>query len=113
MRIFKSSEVEEAIAYAAAGGQALHLHRFIGDRAKAPSCFVRAVERGEDIAHLFDLDERRLRTTATALGVNVVFIDKHGTPRQHIDLCGGPLRKAKIMAKIDREVGDILLSQVF
>jgi hypothetical protein len=26
--------------------------------------------------------------------VKVIVIDRPGTPRQHIDLCGGPLRKA-------------------
>lgn len=94
MKRFASLEVEEAIAYAAAGGQALHLHRIIVDRTKAPRCFVQAVDRGEHIAHLFDLNTERLRATARRLGVRVVYIDREGTPRQHLDLCGGPLRKA-------------------
>jgi hypothetical protein len=91
---FQCLEVEEALAYAAAGGQALHLHRIIVDRDRAPRCFVRAVDRGEQIAHLFDLDELRLVATARRLGVRVIKIDRPGSPRQHIDLCSGPLKKA-------------------
>ena len=96
MKVFRSHELEEAIVYAAAGGQAIHLHRFIGDRVRAPACFVRAVDRGEDIAHLFDRDERRLILTAKKLGVRVVVVERSGSPRQHVDLCGAPLRKAKV-----------------
>lgn len=94
MKTFQCREVEEAIAHAGRGGQALHLHRVIPDRRAAPRCFVAAVDRGEDIAHLFDLDEVRLVATARRLGVRVVKIDRPGTARQHVDLCGGPLRKA-------------------
>lgn len=99
MKRFKTMEVEEAVAYAASGGQALHCHRIIPDRNKAPQCFVRAVDRGEEIAHLFDLDTQRLKETAKRLGVRVVFIDKAGTPGQHLDLCGAPLKKAMAMCQ--------------
>lgn len=94
MQIFREREVEEAVAHSAAGGQALHLHRIIVDRRRAPRCFVQAVDRGESIAHLFDLDTERLKATARRLGVRVIYIDRAGTPNQHVDLCGGPLRKA-------------------
>lgn len=87
-------QLAEAEAFAAGGGQALHLHNVIVDRSKAPSCFVRAVDRGEDIAHLFDQDHERLVATAKKLGVRVIQIEYMGQPRQHIDLCGGPLKKA-------------------
>jgi hypothetical protein len=97
MKLFTTYEVEEAKAHAAAGGQSLHLHAIIPDRARAPRCFVQAVDRGEPIAHLFDQDRERLVRTARKLGVRVIFIDKEGTARQHIDLCGGPLRKAYAM----------------
>jgi hypothetical protein len=99
MKIFKAIEIDEALAHAAEGGQALHLHRIIVDRDAAPICFVRAVDRGEEIAHLFDLDEKRLKQTAHDLGVKVVLIDRRGTEAQHVDLCGRPLAKAKKAAR--------------
>jgi hypothetical protein len=99
VKVFQFREIEEAISHAAAGGQALHLHRIIVDRDKAPSCFVRAVDRGEDIAHLFDQDEQRLRDTVRLLGVSVVVVERRGTPNQHVDLCAGPLRKAIAIAE--------------
>jgi hypothetical protein len=94
MRIFQQTEIPKAIAYAAKGGQALHLHRIIANKRKAPTCFLKAINRGEDIAHLFDQDEERLRKTAQALGIRVILVERGGTPRQHIDLCGAPLKKA-------------------
>jgi hypothetical protein len=60
----------------------------------SPLCFRVAVSRGEDIGHLFDKDESRLVATAKRLGVRVIAIDRRGQPGQHIDLCGGPMRKA-------------------
>lgn len=98
MKVFKQMEVTEAKAHAMAGGQALHLHRIIVDEKKAPRCFVNAVKRGEDIAHLFDQDYLRLMKTARSLGVKVILVEHKGTPRQHIDLCGKPLEKARGMA---------------
>lgn len=108
MLAFGTFEVEEAIAHSAAGGQALHLHRIIPDRKRAPRCFVQAVDRGEPIAHLFDLDKVRLLATAKRLGVRVLYIDRPGTERQHIDLCGKPLERA--MEQIDDwdKLADIL-----
>jgi hypothetical protein len=94
MKIFQQIEIPEAVAYAMEGGQALHLHRIIANKAKAPSCFIRAVNKGENIAHLFDQDVERLRKTALALGVRVILIEREGCPKQHIDLCGAPLKKA-------------------
>lgn len=91
-RIFEANELQQAIAFAVAGGQALHLHTICGRR--APKCFRAAIARGEQIAHLFDSDEARLTRTARTLGVQVVVIDKAGTYRSHVDLCAGPLRNA-------------------
>jgi len=108
MKAFYPMQVKEAVAHAAAGGQALHLHRIIVDRRKAPRCFVAAVDRGEPIAHLFDLDSARLVRTARSLGVKVIFIDRDGTNSQHIDLCAGPLRKALALVENKLECGDIL-----
>lgn len=93
MKVFATREVEEAKAYAAAGGQALHLHDIIPDRNAAPRCFVNAVDRGEPIAHLFDRNRARLVATARLLGVHVIVVDRDGGAGQHIDLCAGPLRK--------------------
>jgi hypothetical protein len=55
---------------------------------------VEAVARGESIGHLFDRDEPRLRRTAARLGIKRVKVERIGTDRQHVDLCGGPLRRA-------------------
>ena len=97
-RIFAAAEVGEAVAFAADGGQALHLHSIIPDRGRAPACFVREVDRGGQIAHLFDRDRSRLVRTVRALGVRVVVVvEREGTARQHVDLCGGPLRKARAL----------------
>lgn len=94
MKRFTEREVEEAIAHAVAGGQALHLHRIIVNPKRAPRCFVEAIRRGEAIAHLFDQDAFRLRATALRLGVRVVVVERAGTAHQHVDLCGVPLRRA-------------------
>lgn len=88
-------ELKEALAFAASGGQALHLHQIIVNRKKAPRCFVNAVDRGEDIAHLFDQDKDRLIKTAKQLGVRVILVEREGAKGQHIDLCGKPLTLAK------------------
>ena len=94
MKHFIDWDVQEAKNWAAGGGQALHTHSIIVDRSRAPSCFVRAVDRGEKIAHLFDQDRDRLERTVRGLGVKVVVVERRGEPGQHVDLCGGPLRKA-------------------
>jgi hypothetical protein len=99
MIIFQAKDVAEAKAHAMAGGQALHVHRIIADRSKAPMCFVRAIDRGEDLAHLFDQDIDRLTKTVRSLGVKAVFVEYPKSDRQHVDLCGGPLRKAKAMCE--------------
>jgi hypothetical protein len=91
---FAEREVEEALAHAAGGGQALHLHRILPDPMRAPWCFRAAVRRGEYIAHLFDQDVGRLALTARRLGVKIVVVERLGTPAQHVDLCAGPLRRA-------------------
>lgn len=99
MKHFTTMQLREAEAHAAAGEQALHTHRIIVDRTRAPQCFVRAVDRGEDIAHLLDQDEARLRETVRKLGVRIVVVEHRGEPGQHVDLCAGPLRKALAMCK--------------
>lgn len=108
MKAFGTMDLFEAEEHAAAGGQALHLHRIIVDRRKAPRCFVAAVDRGEPIAHLFDRDELRLIATVKKLGVKVVKVERAGTPRQHVDLCGGPLRKAIALVENPAEAAEIV-----
>jgi hypothetical protein len=93
-RLFTTYEVEAAVAHALSGGIALHIHAVIPDRNKAPKCFVSAVDKGEPICHMFCADRDALVATAKSLGVNVIKIDRDGTDRQHIDLCGGPLKRA-------------------
>jgi hypothetical protein len=92
VKVFQARDLKDAIAYAAAGGQALHLHRILGLR--PPACFRRDVEQGRDIAHFFDQDKERLVATVRRLGVRVVRVEREGTDKQHVDLCGAPLRKA-------------------
>lgn len=94
MRQYQMMELREAIDYAMQGGQSLHLHNIIGDRKRAPKCFVRAVDKGENIAHLFDQDKNRLISTARKLGVSVILVERENTSNQHIDLCGIPLKNA-------------------
>lgn len=98
MREFGQREIREAMDHAAAGGQALHVWdpgENPGDRwPKAPAVF----KRNRPWAHLFDLDEERLRETVRRLGVRVVAIGRRGQRGQHVDLCGAPLRRARAIA---------------
>jgi hypothetical protein len=91
MKIFLQREIREAYAHAAAGGQALHVCESRGlVRDSAPGCF----RRSEQFAHLFDQDYTRLIATAKRYGVKVVVPQHCGTHRQHVDLCGRPLKRA-------------------
>lgn len=94
MKQFPLREAEEAIEFARLGGQALHIHNIIVDYDKAPACFVREVESGRIIAHLFDQNYERLVKTARSLGVRVILVERKGRQSQHIDLCGKPLQRA-------------------
>lgn len=94
MKVFTSRQLQAAVDHALEGGQSLHLHRYIVNRAKAPRCFLDALRRGEDIAHLFDQNLDRLLATAKRLGVKTIRVEYEGTTRQHIDLCGQPLKAA-------------------
>lgn len=98
MREFAKREIREATAWAMEGQQALHVWEPDGwaeARAAAgrpvPACFAKS-----DLwAHLFDQDRDRLIATARRLGVRVIKVEHQGTRHQHIDLCGGPLRRAR------------------
>jgi hypothetical protein len=99
VKAFRMMELDEALTHAAAGEQALHLHQIVFRC--SPRCFRQAVARGEDIGHLFDLDRARLVATAKRLGIRKVVVDREGTDKQHVDLCGAPLFKA--LAECERE----------
>ena len=92
MKTFQLKELRAALCFAAEGGQALHLmpEYYAHRRSDTPSCFK---GRGE-IAHLFDRDRARLIGKAKKLGVRVIKVERDGTDRQHVDLCGAPLRNA-------------------
>lgn len=90
-QVFQPNEIHEARAHAQAGGIAIHLHKIVFPH--SPQCFRQAVKRGEYIAHVFGQDAEELRALARSLGIKVVFIDKEGTPSQHLDCCGAPLKR--------------------
>jgi hypothetical protein len=95
MRAFERGQSNEAMLYAAEGGQGLHVYPALG--MNAPLCF----KRSKQWAHLYDMDTKRLISTAKQLGVRVIVVHYRGHPNQHIDLCGGPLKKA--MNSIQKE----------
>lgn len=91
MKRFETKQIAEAVAFAAAGGQALHVCRasqFVGPM--APACF----QRSALFAHLIDHDRERLERTARQLGVWRVKVERVNDPMQHVDLCGQPLERA-------------------
>lgn len=92
MRHFAMMEIHDAIKYAQAGGQALHLHTINASRP--------LFKRYPVIAHLFDKDRDRLTATVKRLGVRVVRVERPDTDRQHVDLCGRPLEKAKAECEV-------------
>jgi len=96
MRVFDQREIRAAYAHSIAGGQALHLMdgRFAYLCRDTPSCF----KGRRQLAHLFDQDRERLERTARQLGVRVIRVEHPGTHRQHIDLCGQPLERARALA---------------
>lgn len=101
MKTFRRRHLREAIAYAAQGGQALHLHRMIAVPRRAPRVFARAIEAGEPLGHLFDQDRDRLVATVLGLGVCVIRVERPGMPGQHIDLVGRPLQRAITQAALE------------
>ena len=88
--MFEEKEIWKAYEFAAAGGQALHLFNDSGVYPGAPACF----KKSREAAHLFDINTKRLIVTARQLGVRVIKIGRIGMPKQHVDLCGRPLKRA-------------------
>ncbi|MCB1714259.1 MAG: hypothetical protein KDK05_03895 [Candidatus Competibacteraceae bacterium] len=91
MKIFEMMDLQSAYQHAQEGGQALHLHTLNQGH--------RLFKRYPVIAHLLDQDVERLRKTAKSLGVRVIKIEHEGTRKQHIDLCGKPLERARELAE--------------
>ncbi len=89
MTIF--TDALEAVLHALDGHQALHVWCPEHDWPTAPAVF----KKYKEWAHFFDQDVERLKKTARQLGVRVIFVHHEGTKRQHIDLCGKPLERAK------------------
>lgn len=89
--LFPGNRTPACIAHVQAGGQALERwDKSYTLGPTAPRCF-----RGRDFAKLYDNDTPRLVATARRLGVRVIKVDRAGeSGAQHIDLCGGPMRKA-------------------
>jgi hypothetical protein len=93
MKLFQHNEAKAAMDFADAGGQALHVWTpDVRNYPEAPACFKRSTQ---EWGHLLDMDIDRLITTALYLGVKVIVVSRRGMRGQHVDLCGGPLRKAK------------------
>jgi len=90
MKLFEENQIFEAYKFAAAGGQALHLFSDPGVFPGAPAVF----KKSREAAHLLDQDRERLVDTAKNFGVRKIKVDHIGTKKQHIDLCGRPLRQA-------------------
>lgn len=107
MKRFEHRQVREALAYAADGGQALHVWDPGPDAAarypKAPAVFL----RNRPWAHLFDQNPDRLYRTAKRLGVRRVVVERRGGRGQHVDLCGKPLDRA--LAECAAAQTDLLL----
>lgn len=97
MKTFEQWELPAALAFAITGGQALHLMSgaFAYMRTDTPACF----KGRSQLAHLFDQNKERLIATAKRFGVRVIRVEREGTERQHIDLCGKPLERALEFAK--------------
>jgi hypothetical protein len=89
---FEPGEMAKAYAHADEGGQALVI---IPRRAvEGPRCF----RKYSEYAYLMDRDAARLKRTARKLGVRVIKIDRPGETGQHVDLCGKPLERARLVA---------------
>lgn len=89
MTLFPLAFEKDALAYAAAGGQALHV-------------------LGVSPGRLYDRDLPRLVTTARSLGLREVLVARTGTARQHVVIIGLPLIKA-CMAAHEIPTGAVLV----
>jgi hypothetical protein len=90
MKVFRQLELKQALAYAAEGETAVHLHWMVFPN--SPKCFRDAVAKGYPIAHVFSQDAELLIELASRSGVKRIVIGRPGTSRQHVDMCCSPLR---------------------
>lgn len=95
MKQFTEMDLQGAVACAKSGNQALHLFNVIPYSRKASKCFQKKKTAG----HLIDHNIGRLVQTAKSLGVRVIKVDRQGTDKQHIDLCGKPLERAILICE--------------
>ena len=103
IRLFEDRQIFEAYEFAVGGGQALHLFSFPGVYPGAPGCFKRSKQGG----HFFDQNKARLTATAKQLGVRVIKVSHEGTKKQHVDLCGRPLKRALKLTGVIKNVPDM------
>jgi len=84
----KRRDLKKAIADSVAGGQALFTH--LWTTVTGPDAY----KGTKLVGKLFDQDRERLITAAQDFGETVIVVHRLGTPKQHIDLVGGPLERA-------------------
>lgn len=70
-----------------------------------PGCFLKTNRR--QWAHLCDDNRVHLVAIARRLGVRRIKVSRDGQPGQHIDLCGGPLKRAIKEATPFLEAGSV------
>lgn len=93
MKVFRQNEIRAARQYAQDHPDevAVHLHYFVFPN--SPTCFKRDRNLGLPIAHLFSQDLDLLVCLARRHGIKKIMPERVGTPSQHIDMCGKPLRE--------------------
>lgn len=92
MKQFEMKDIKTAKDYSLQGFQALHIHTLNNGHP--------LFKRYSRIAHLFDMNKKRLIETAKKLGVRVIKVEREGEPSQHIDLCGKPFERAVYYASL-------------
>jgi len=96
LKLFRMFQLDEAIAWAKEGQEALHVYRPGQLRPSRLDAFNNSATWG----HLFCQDREALIIAARHFGVQRIVIHHQGTDRQHVDLCGKPLELAIRMAKM-------------
>lgn len=91
MKVFRVFELEEAREYSLSGDIAIHLHHIVFPN--SPKCFKNDVRVGLPIAHVMCQDIPTLLSLSRRLGINKIKVEGQGTPNQHVDFCGKPLRE--------------------
>lgn len=92
---FVQRDVRRALAWSAAGGQALHMMTANRIADSAPRPF----HGSKYFGHLLDQDTDRLMRTARRFGLRRIFIHHEGEASQHVDLYGSPLQNARRACK--------------